>query len=213
MRLTLHCRALSRASSGIAATRPAHANHPASAATRILHGCVTLFFLTSQLSPRNKSEVKYGTPHNANEQSCLAEIIITLANQWISSEINVLAIEDRGFQFLAAKTNPSSQRRQLARRGKVLVVIEQTRWLSREGKEANPVRRIILSQRNAVLVFLLVFGLYEGQVLAQAVRENYTTTGRRCVAIWVRHEVSGRYDATHGDQHEHRQPRRLLAQS
>ena len=37
-------------------------------------------------------------------------------------------------------------------------------------------RRIMLSQRNAVLVFLLVFGLYEGQVLAQAVRENYTTT-------------------------------------
>ena len=74
-------------------------------------------------------------------------------------------------------------------------------------------RRIILSQRNAVLVFLLVFELYEGQVLAQAVRENYTTTGRRCVAIWARHEVSGRYDATHGDQHEHRQPRRLLAQS
>ena len=37
-------------------------------------------------------------------------------------------------------------------------------------------RRIILSQRNAVLVFLLVFELYEGQVLAQAVREIYTTT-------------------------------------
>jgi len=50
-------------------------------------------------------------PHNANEQSCLAETIITLANQWISSEINVLVIEDREFQFLAAKTNPSTQRR------------------------------------------------------------------------------------------------------
>ena len=37
-------------------------------------------------------------------------------------------------------------------------------------------RRIILSQRNAVLVLLLVFELYEGQVLAQAVRESYTTT-------------------------------------
>ena len=47
-------------------------------------------------------------PHNANEQSCLAETIITLANQWISSKINVLVIEDREFQFLAAKTNPSS---------------------------------------------------------------------------------------------------------
>ena len=37
-------------------------------------------------------------------------------------------------------------------------------------------RRIMLSQRNTVLVFLLVFELYEGQVLAQAVRESYTTT-------------------------------------
>jgi len=37
-------------------------------------------------------------------------------------------------------------------------------------------RRIVLSQRNAVLVFLLVFELYEGQVLAQAVTESYTTT-------------------------------------
>ena len=37
-------------------------------------------------------------------------------------------------------------------------------------------RRIMLSRRNAVLVFLLVFELYEGQVLAQAVRESYTTT-------------------------------------
>ena len=175
MCLTLHCRALSRASSGIAATLPAHANDPASTATRILHGCVTLFFLTSQPSPRNKSEVKYGTAQR-DEQSNVAETIITLANQWISSKINVLVIEDREFQFLAAKTNPSSQRRQLARRGKGLVVIEQTRWLSREGKEANPVRRIMLSQRNAVLVFLLVFELYEGQVLAQAVRGSYTTT-------------------------------------
>ena len=137
MRLTLHCRALSRASSGIAATLPAHANHPASAATRILHGCVTLFFLTSQLSPRNKSEVKYGTPNNANEQSCLAETIITLANQWISSDINVLVIEDRGFQFLAAKTNPITPKAQLARRGKVLVVIEQT-----NGSTAKVRRRI-----------------------------------------------------------------------
>ena len=34
----------------------------------------------------------------------------------------------------------------------------------------------MLSRRNAVLVFLLVFELYEGQVLAQAVRESYTTT-------------------------------------
>jgi hypothetical protein len=69
-----------------------------------LHGCVTLFFLTSQPSPRNKSEVKYGTAQR-DEQSCLAETIITLANQWISSKINVLVIEDREFQFLAAKTN------------------------------------------------------------------------------------------------------------
>ena len=37
-------------------------------------------------------------------------------------------------------------------------------------------RRIVLSERNAVLVFLLVFELYEGQVLAQAVRGSYTTT-------------------------------------
>ena len=37
-------------------------------------------------------------------------------------------------------------------------------------------RRIVLSERNAVLVFLLVFELYEGQVLAQAVTESYTTT-------------------------------------
>jgi len=37
-------------------------------------------------------------------------------------------------------------------------------------------RRIVLSQRNAVLVFLLVFELYEGQVLAQALRGSYTTT-------------------------------------
>jgi hypothetical protein len=49
-------------------------------------------------------------PHNANEQSCFAESIITLANQWITSEINVLVIEDREFQFLAANKNPSSQR-------------------------------------------------------------------------------------------------------
>jgi len=49
-------------------------------------------------------------PHNANEQSCLAETIITLANQWISSKINVLVIEDREFQFLAAKKDPSTRR-------------------------------------------------------------------------------------------------------
>ena len=47
-------------------------------------------------------------PHNANEQSCLAETIITPANQWISSKINVLVIEDREFQFLEAKTNQST---------------------------------------------------------------------------------------------------------
>jgi hypothetical protein len=49
-------------------------------------------------------------PHNANEQSCFAESIITLANQWISSKINILVIEDREFQLLAANKNPSSQR-------------------------------------------------------------------------------------------------------
>jgi len=49
-------------------------------------------------------------PHSSNEQSCFAESIITLANQWITSEINVLVIEDREFQFLAANKNPSSQR-------------------------------------------------------------------------------------------------------
>jgi hypothetical protein len=34
----------------------------------------------------------------------------------------------------------------------------------------------MLSRRNAVLVFLLVFGLYESKVLAQAARGSYTTT-------------------------------------
>ena len=34
----------------------------------------------------------------------------------------------------------------------------------------------MLSQRNAVLVFLLEFELYKEQVLAQAVTESYTTT-------------------------------------
>ena len=82
-------------------------------------------------------------PHNTNEQSCFAESIITLANQWISSKINILVIEDREFQFLAAKTTQSSA------------------WISR---------------RNAVLVFLLVFGLYERKVLAQAARGSYTIT-------------------------------------
>src|SRR4030095_7711981 len=82
-------------------------------------------------------------PHNTNEQSCFAESIITLANQWISSKINILVIEDREFQFLAAKTTQSSA------------------WISR---------------RNAVLVFLLVFGLYERKALAQAARGSYTTT-------------------------------------
>ena len=34
----------------------------------------------------------------------------------------------------------------------------------------------MLLQRNAVLVFLLVFGLYERKVLAQAARGSYTIT-------------------------------------
>jgi len=34
----------------------------------------------------------------------------------------------------------------------------------------------MLSRRNTVLVFLLVFGLYESKVLAQAARGSYTTT-------------------------------------
>jgi uncharacterized protein YraI len=37
-------------------------------------------------------------------------------------------------------------------------------------------RRIMLSRRSAVLVFLLVFGLSEGKILAQVVRGSYTTT-------------------------------------
>jgi len=53
---------------------------------------------------------------------------------------------------------------------------QTSKRFSREGKKANPIRQIMLSQRNAVLVFLLVFELYEGQVLAQAVTESYTTT-------------------------------------
>ena len=44
-------------------------------------------------------------PLNSNEQSCFAESTITLANQWISSKINILVIEDREFQLLAANKN------------------------------------------------------------------------------------------------------------
>lgn len=62
-------------------------------------------------------------PHNTNEQSCFAESIITLANQWISSKINILVIEDREFQFLAAKTPVI--RVDIA--SKVLVAIKQAR--------------------------------------------------------------------------------------
>jgi len=37
-------------------------------------------------------------------------------------------------------------------------------------------RRISLSQCGVILIFLFVFGLYKSQVLAEAVRGNYTTT-------------------------------------
>ena len=82
-------------------------------------------------------------------------------------------IEDREFQFWAAKTNQST----------ALLAVEEgfsrdqtSNRFSREDKKANPMRRIMLSRRNAVLVFLLVFGLYESKVLAQAARGSYTTT-------------------------------------
>jgi uncharacterized protein YraI len=74
-------------------------------------------------------------------------------------------------------------------------------------------RRIILSQRNAVLVFLLVFELYEGQVLAQAVREIYTTTADVALRSGPGMKYSVVTTLPKGDQHQRRRPRRLLAQS
>jgi uncharacterized protein YgiM (DUF1202 family) len=74
-------------------------------------------------------------------------------------------------------------------------------------------RRIMLSQRNAVLVFLLVFGLYERKVLAQAARGSYTTTAD----VSLRSGPGMKYPVVttlpKGTNRQRRRSRRLLAQS